>query len=271
MSTDSVYYNRYSDNLAFTATTVTVSPGTIESGYSAEWVRDNSAAKPLRLSTKQGAVVFSWSSPVSVAIIALLHCNYAEGTTVYVQGNATNSWGSPSFSTTITVPAWKKGRFPPQPWKDLRALSGWGSYAYWRVATTADNAVNLTLGEIWLGSTVRTLGAALEEKPSFERTQVERTTAYRRLRIPLGTTRRSLEGTVPKTSNTVRDDIRDWILDSDGRATLVVPKSSDATDAWHALLPTFQEFEQFDRGITDWKFALEEDGRGLEPTPSPLP
>lgn len=273
MAAVNVTYGRYSDNLALTAATLAIDGGTLETGYSLDWIRDVNAARPVRLSTKQGMVKYQWAAPVSIPIVAIVHANYQAGMTIYIEANATDVWSGPSFQTTMTMPAWRADRFPGQPWKDLRALSGYGSYAYWRVGTKTDNAVNVSIGEIWLGSTFRQLvpNIVWGDAVGYDRTQVERQTAYRRLRIPLGTTRRSLAGDLKPTTDAGAQDVLDWFLDANGRPTLFIPDGTIG-EAWLAVnTVSLQQLQQDFLNLNIMHLSFEEDGRGLEPTPSPLP
>jgi hypothetical protein len=267
-------YNRYSDNLAPLAAAVSVDGGTIEAGYDIERIRDGSAARPLRLSTKQGMVKYHFASAVEVAIVAIAHANYVAGLTIHVEGNDTDVWTSPSFAQTLAAPVWRADRFPGEPWLDTRALSGFGSYHYWRVGTKDDNTVNVSIGEIWLGSTVRELspnyvwGGAV----GFDQPQIEHATAYRRLRTPLGTTRRAISADLNPATNAGAQDVIDWFLDANGRSTLLIPDGTIADGAWLALNTV--SVQQITQQFLDYNrihLSFEEDGRGLEPTPSPLP
>lgn len=272
-ATVNVTYGRYSDNLALTASAVSVDGGTVETGYSVEWIRDVNAARPVRLSTKQGMFKFQYASRVAVPLVAILHANYAAASTIYIEGNDTDSWATPSFQTTITWPAWRADRFPPQPWKDLRALAGYGTYYYWRAGTKSDNSVNVSVGEIWLQGTFRQLDPNIVwgGNVGYDRPQVERATAYRRLRIPLATTRRRLDGDVKPTTDAGAQDIIDWFLDANGRPVLLIPDGT-LPEAWMALhTVTLQQLQQAFLNNNVMHLGFEEDGRGLEPTPTPLP
>jgi len=272
MSDAHIIYNRYSDNLALTADAVSVDGGTVETGYDIDWILDVNAARPVRLSTLQGMFKFHWASAVRLAIVAIFHANYQEALTIHIEGNDTDSWSSRSFSTTVTMRAWRVDRFPPQPWVDLTGLSA-GSYHYWRVGTQDDNAVNVAVGEIWLGATIRRLNPDFMQgrSPAQDVPQIEHQTAYRRMRKALGTTIRSVSGTIPPTSDANAQDVLDWIADANGRPFLFIPDGL-AGEAWLGIhtITKQQMQDLLDHDATSFPLAVEEDGRGLEPTPSPL-
>jgi hypothetical protein len=267
-----VIYNRYSDNLALTADAISVDGGTIETGYLIEQIRDVNAARAVRLSTKRGMFKYHWASAVAVQLPAILHANYQASLVIHVQANDTDVWTSPSFDQTIVMPAWRADRMPPQPWLDTTGLPGYGSYHYWRVGTLVDNAVNVSVGEIWLGGTIRRLSPNIVwgDVRGYDQPQIEHSTAYRRLRTQLGTTRRTVAGDLSPTTAAGAQDVIDWFLDANGRPTLLIPDGT-VNEAMLALnTVTVQQLtEQFLDQHT-MHLSFEEDGRGLEPTPSPL-
>jgi hypothetical protein len=262
-------YGRYSDNLTQEATTIEVQGGTIESGYTADMVADLDATQPCRLSTTSGYFAFGFDDPVGVKIMALIHSNFVEGAVIHVQANDTNDFSNPAFEATIPMPEWLAGRFPPNPWLRLDEASGWDTYAWWRVGGA--NTVNISVGEIVLSGAVREHQIQWSDKPAWDRPQVEHKTAYKRLRTPLGTTIRALNGVIP-ADDLDRQAIVDWVLDADGRPVLFIPESAAAPpEAWLARHTTTKQEvqEEFDEAHF-LPLAIEEDGRGLEPTPSPL-
>jgi len=97
-------------------------------------------------------VVFDCGSAVSVtsAVIAS-HNITASATVIKIQGNATDSWGSPSVSETITYDAGVMHK----------RFTG-GSYRYWRIqiidATNTDGYIEI--GRAWIGTYYTTPGIA---------------------------------------------------------------------------------------------------------------
>lgn len=273
MSDAHIIYNRYSDNLAPSAT-ITIETGTAATGYLASYIANGNNARPSKLNETSGAWLFDFGTPTEIAIAAIGHANFEAGLDVRLQANVANSWGSPSFEAAFTIPAWRVDRFPGQPWLDLTAVSGWGAYQYWRFVAVGTNAVALAVGELWLGALIRRLDPDFVQgrRPAFDRPRVEHQTAYRRLRTPLGTTVRGLSGSLPPTTDAVVQDVFDWVTDADGRPTLVIPDglANEAQFMLHTL--SRQEMQDLlDHDATTLALSLEEEGRGLEPTPSPLP
>ena len=265
-----VLYNRYSDNIAPSAT-VTVQTGTAATGYPPSYINDRNASRPSKLNETTGAWLFDFGSAKTVAIFALFHANFQAGLQFHLQANSADSWGAPPFDTIITMPAWNAARFPGQPWVDLRTLPGYNAYQYWRLAVLSANAVALAVGDVWMGGTVRSFNLQVNDKPKYNRPQIEHSTSYRRLRYPLATLIRSWSGTIP-ADDTSRDDLVSWILDADGRPVLFIPEHSAAVpEAWMALHQTGAiEVTQAFLNANFMPLDIEEDGRGLEPTPTPL-
>ena len=263
-----VIYAFYSDNVSIESD-VSVDDATIESGYTASGVADNDATEPTRLVDSSGFFKFAFDDAVGIKIAALIHSNYVEGMTIHIQGNHTDSWGAPAFDTTMQMPQWRAGRFPPNPWKRLDTISGWDAFEFWRVGTTAPNDVAVTVGEIILAQDFKTANVQWNDKPAVDRPQIEHKTAYKRLRTPLGTAVRSLTGVIPADDDGA-DDIDDWVQDADGRPVLFIPES-EVPEAWLAIHTTTRQEtnEEFD-DANFLPLAMEEQGRGLEPTPSPL-
>ncbi len=267
-----VIYNRYSENAARLAT-ITLSGCTAETGYSVDNLVDGVVARPLRLVETSGRIVFDFGSDIFIALIALFHCNFQEGLTVLIEANATNSWAGPSFSQAITIPAWTVYRYPGNPWLMLDELPGWGAYRYWSISI-GSNACALTLGEVWMSESVRRLNPdfAPGRRPAFDQPLIEHTTAYRKLRTQIGKVVRSVTGQIPPTDDDVVQDVLDWITDANGRMFLFIPDGL-ANEAWPAIhTTTRQEIEDLlDHDASTFPLTIEEDGRGIEPTPSPLP
>lgn len=271
MTSTHVIYNRFSDNLAITAT-LSVNVGSAADGYPIANVADVNAARPFKFNETTGAVVFDMLIAKQVKIVAIFHANFQNALPIKIQGNATNSWATPSLDVTINMPAWHADRYPGQPWVDISAVTGAGAYRYWRVAMLTANAVPLAIGDIWLGSTLRTLNLQWADTPVVGRPQIEHQTDYKKMRFPLGYTARTWTGVIPLVSDTTRDEIVNWVLDADGRPVLFIPEHSAAIpEAWLALhTTTLQALTKIASNATTLPLDMEEDGRGLEPTPSPL-
>ncbi len=273
MAAVSLKYNRYSDNLALSAT-ITLDGCTAEAGYTTSRLNIVNAARPLRLVETSGAIVFAFAAPVEVRMPALIHCNFKETLDVRLQGNTANSgWATPDFEYQFpAMPAWRADRFPAQPWADLIDEADWDAFQYWRLLIDT-NSVALSLGHIWLGATVRDVAQKVEPglNLGYVQPRVEHHTAYRDLRTPLGTTRRPFDAVLGPATDAEAQDIFDWALDAAGRPTLFVADDTKPESMLALHVATAQAMKRrfVDGGVL--QLNLIEDGRGLEPTPSPLP
>lgn len=88
------------------------------------------------------AIVIDLGSAQSVTACALLGHNFTGSATVKLQGNASDSWGSPSVDRTLTVTDPIISDYPT------------GSYRYWRVFWTDSTTTEdfFTLDELFLGT-----------------------------------------------------------------------------------------------------------------------
>lgn len=145
------FYARPSDNIAPNAT-ASVSSGTIDSTYGVNNIKDLNPSLPMKFTTTSGRIVFDFTTAQTIRLAALIHHNLA-GATVTLQGNATNSWGSPSFSQAFTIPAARLDGFGINPWLDLRTAAP--NYRYFSLNVTGAPSV-WGIGEIILATQCRT-------------------------------------------------------------------------------------------------------------------
>ena len=263
----SIVYNRYSDNIAPSAT-ITVQTGTAATDYPVTWVADFDASRPSKLNETTGAWLFNFGSAKTIKLAAIFHANFQAGLEIRIQANATNVWTAPSLNVAVATPAWNAGRMPTQPWVDLRAVAGAGAYQYWRVAVLSANSVPLSVGDIWLGDAYRILNAQWGNSLATARPQIEHQTSYRKFRFSLGNSIRRWKGTFFLT-DAERDEVTSWITNASGRPVLFIPQHTG--EAWLALHGEI--FIEAIQALSDMNYislTMEEDGRGLEPTPSPL-
>ena len=261
-------YQHFSDNKAPNAT-VTVNTGTEDAGYPAANIKDRNPAKPAKLTTTTGSWVFAFGSAQRVDIAAIIMHNLTAGLEVRIQGNATSSWGAPTFNQAFTIPAYRDDGFPVNPWLDLTGLSGYSAsgFQFWRIVVVGVNAAAVAIGEVWLGALKRTLTPNISwgERQQEQRTLVEHSTDFGVDTIfDLGVTRRNLEGDIDAPDST-RDSLRIWWRDSRGRANafLIMPDGA-VNDAWMVRWANPDQevqFDFFDRNTVN--LAFQEVSRGL--------
>jgi hypothetical protein len=139
---------RPSDQLLSSAT-LSMATNTVAAGYALSNLYDGNPAKPLRLSAATGFdILIDFGAAVTKAIKAAYFFghNFDPGTTIRVQGNATNSWSSPTVNLTVTVPADATDGFG----QDFCWLLSTQTTAlrYWRIGTAATNSSAWRLGEL---------------------------------------------------------------------------------------------------------------------------
>lgn len=190
MASTKTIYQYLSDEVARTATTISVDDGTpnTDDNYLPASLVDENPAKVAKIDSTHGAWKFDFNGvKTRVDIVGLFHHTFASTATVKIQGNDTDSWGSPSLNATITIPTWYSTgttrAWPKNPWIDLTdGVSGYTSsgYKFWRLAVTG-NDQDVHLGEIWMGSQIRRLDPNINWglKQAVDKPIVENMTAFR--------------------------------------------------------------------------------------------
>jgi len=259
-------YQHYSDNVTPNASIVAT---TEDSAYPAENIANLNPAKPAKLTGTTGNWVFDFTSAQRVDLVAIIHHNLTAGLEVRIQGNATDSWSSPTFNQQITIPAYKEDGYPTNPWLDLRALSGYSAsgFRFWRLVVVGTNGAAVAIGEFVMGSLFRSLDPNIDwgVKVREDRRVVEHTTDYGVSNIyELGVTVRGFQGSLD-SPDTQADALDAWWRDTRGRVRpfLLVPDGT-VNDAWFVRWASTQKeiTRQFiDRNTIPVEFA--EVGRGL--------
>jgi hypothetical protein len=178
-------YQHRSDNVARATAAITVGTGTAPSGYGPTLLVDENPARVAKITAGTAAWVFDFGTAQRVDLAALIHHNFDTGGDVRLQGNATNSWGAPTFSAAFVIPTWQAAgtptRWPVNPWMDVSAQSGYsaGGFRYWRVVITG-NSQNVELGQVWLSPTIRRLTVNMEsgQEEARNRGLVRNTTSF---------------------------------------------------------------------------------------------
>jgi hypothetical protein len=259
-----VIYCRPDDQLLDEETVIT-SSGAESTGYTTANLYDNNPARAFKLNAASGNVVFDFGGAVNVDIFSIIHHNLDAGLDVKIQGNATDSWGTPSLSQSITIPAYEKDGFPVNPFIDLSALSN--SFRYWRLLVNGTNSANVQLGQLIFGATKRELvhniGWGYQE--SVERKIIEHVTDYGVSTIyDLGAKIKAWSPTI-KTTDAGMTAIEEWWDACHGRAlpSLIVldPDVNDARFVrWSEPARTIQRDFNNDNTI---QFGWREVSRGL--------
>lgn len=121
----------------------TITSSTEETGY--EWdtaLNDSRLSRYGRTTSKTTQwLKFAFGAAVDMTYIAILAHNFTNSATIVLEGNATDSWGSPSFQETLTIADTIISNY---------TLS---SYKYWRITMTDPSNTNdyLQIGNVFLG------------------------------------------------------------------------------------------------------------------------
>ena len=102
-------------------------------------------------SSTSHSIVFDFGSAVTIDTCAMANINFTTSAIVKIQGNAADSWGSPSLSETLVVSG--LGLDPAYTNLFHKIVTGSPTYRYWRINiddTTNPNGY-YQVGEAWLG------------------------------------------------------------------------------------------------------------------------
>lgn len=263
----SVIYGPPSENVASLATIVAT---TEDADYPAENLADLNPGKPAKLAGTSGTFVFDFGAPQRIDLVALWHHNLDAGLSVLFQGNATDSWGTPSLSAAVTIPALAADGYPVCPFKDLTGVTGYttAGFRFWRLVVVGTNSVPVAIGDLWLAEIKRTFDDAIDREAENveDHPVIEHETDFEiPLVYDLGVRLRQLRATVIIDPTILRPALEAWYRDCHGRAraSLFIPESS-VNDA------LFVRFGAGGLTITDVApsyasadLVLEEVGRGL--------
>lgn len=256
-------YARPSDNVIANAI---ATPSTEATGYDVAKLMDGNPAKPWKATATTANVVFDFGSAQSLDLAALIHHNLTAGLNVRLQGNATDSWGTPTLDQAFTISTYDQDGFPINPWLDLTGI-GSRSFRYWRVVVVGTNSANVAVGELWLVATKRTLtkGVAPGFKERADRQLIEHVTDYGvRTIYDLGSKIRSFEGLLATTAADLAT-LQAWWDACHGRAlpTLIIPNPAVNDAALVRWREPVRVFERYRDNYNLVSVAWDEVSRGL--------
>lgn len=265
------YYARPDDDLCAASPTVTASAA--DTDYPAANLISENAGKPAKLTTTTGNWVLDFGAAV-VPVMAILVYQYIDaGLEVRIQGNAADSWGSPSYNQQITIPAKRKDGPSTQRWTNnaVLTIAGSPSYRYWRLVVVGTNSQVIAVGRLLLLSAIRATAFLLDSgiNQSDDAGEIAQITELGvETFYVLGGPRRSVSGVCMATDTSASgiiaaDDFRALHEACQGRSSpfVLIPFSAE---------PWLVRFESGSRtrshrdgGLQDWPFAVREVSRGL--------
>lgn len=275
MATATSIYQKWSDNVSPNATwSIETGTDPADTNYVASNLGDGSPAKVAKINSTTAAWLADFGTAQRIDIAALIHHNFDAGADVKIQGNATNSWGAPTFSMSFTIPTWlatgTTRRWPVNAWLDLTTSGSYSAtgFRYWRIVITS-NSQNVQLGEVWLSATIRRFTKNLQwglrrrvTSPIIEhKTAFLSTTQYWR-----GTFQRRWDAQV-NPNDSLQSTLFDQFHDQGGRAYpwLFILDGTVNDAAFVRWLTTEQEMQAI--FVNGWSMpvSIEEVGRGLRP------
>jgi hypothetical protein len=159
-------YSKASDIVTSSAT-ITVPTGTVstDANYGLTSLYDGNPAKPCKFTTAYATILFDFGSAQRLDAFAMPHHNIDAGLGVLFQGNASDSWGAPTLSASVTIGAHDADGHVKQAWVDLTGVSGYSvsGFRYWRLYIPATNSVAVQIGEALLVAQLRTLTRGIQD------------------------------------------------------------------------------------------------------------
>lgn len=269
------WYSRADEDLVQQATSITGSAD--DAMYPASHLADIDGARSAKLTTTTGSYVFAFAAPVTPLAVVLIFQYLDAGLEVRIQGNASDSWGSPSFDQAITIPAKRKDGPSYQRWtrNAWALLTEPSPYAFWRVVIVGANSQAVAIGRVMLPSAIHEVeilpdaGDVHEDDDAWEivqPTELGVETYYMlggpRWAFSGGLVATDLDaGTAPVQE---ASDFRDLAETAEGRSAPFLFQAFDWVD------PKLVRFDEAVRrrthrvgGYQVWLFAVREVARGL--------
>src|SRR3990167_2126369 len=218
------------------ATTAVITASAEDSGYVAANLAqayDANLNRPAKLTTTSGNWVLDLGTAQTINYAALVYHNLDAALDVKLEGNATDSWGAPSFSQAFTIPTWQADDWTLSPYI---TCSGTRTFRYWRLLVNAANSLTVDVRRLMLLSTLRTFPADI--RMGYKISELHRDIGQETdLGIPtfydLGGKERMIDGETP-TVGTAVETFRELRRAVSGHVKpwLFIPDSR-VNDAWY--------------------------------------
>lgn len=283
MATNAIYI-RPSDNVAPNAT-VTIQTGTDpgDPQYGPMTLVDLNPARVAKINSTTFAWLFDYGSAQRIDIAGFIHGTFETTSTVRFQGNATDSWGAPSFDVEVDIQPWygvAPRRWPHNHWVECPLHAGYTTtgYRYWRLICSG-NSQNGQLGQVVMSPVIREMNPDLrwEYVDAIRKRNIVNETSYgSKTTYPRGTAQWLCDGDQRMTEALFRSK-KEHFFDADGTGFpwLLVPSDpeQDGSPAWQEHGECYFVRLVEDRfsathtyfNVRDRKFLVEELSRGLRP------
>lgn len=269
------YYARPSDDLLIGAT---VTSSDEDPAYPASNLIAENAANPAKLLTASGSWVLQTPSPIAPVWALLIYQYLDSSLDVRLQGNTSDSWGSPPFEQHFTIPGKRLDGPSYQPWTYNVGLVIEGtplpSYAFWRLLIAGTNSQAVAVGRMLLLPNPRTVkflvADQLEESDDYEAQIILPTELGVETIYDLGGPRRGISGVTPVTDASglpLQDaaDFRDLLQSATGRLKpWVIWPFGQSGEPWLVRFVSLPQTRRHSGArVQYWPFAVKEVSRGL--------
>lgn len=277
------YIVRHDDDLAPGASVVTASAE--DPDYPATNAVLDNPADPAKLTTTSGSIVLEFANKIVPVGAALIYHYLDEGLEVRIQGNGTDSWGSPAVQEVFTIPPKRRDgpsyqRWTMNSWCALEDPSNWPDptgYKFWRVVVVGTNSQTVIIGKILLFSAIYQFtlspdASDITEKDYLPESFIDQHTELGVQNVEtLDGPRRFMSGAFLTTDlsagtapNELAATLRALLQSAEGIAHpfLFIPQEDN--DAWLVRNET-PEWERSHKngGYQVWPFAFREVSRGI--------
>jgi len=248
-----IAYTNIIDDLAASALTAS----TYISGFPKENVQDQRLGTQWKTSTatSQTMVIDYGTSASAVLTAAVIGHNITTACTVLIQANASDSWGSPSVSTAMTVLSASR--------MIIYYFGSAQNYRYWRFSFAGQ--ASLEIGRLWLSSYIQvdptsTLGFTVTKKRS-DNVQYGKN---RQKFATEGTGWRAVNMSFPRTQNTALSNMLTF-YDTVGKHSSFIFANFDSIRTYEIVDPMYCSINNevgftHTRGMKfEYSLALEED------------
>lgn len=269
------YYARPTDDLL---TGATITSADEDPEYPASNLVAENAANPAKLLTTSGDWVIHATSAISPIFAVLIYQYLDSSLDVRLQGNSSNSFGSPPFEQDFTIPGKRLDGPSYQPWTYNVGMRIMGSplptYEWWRLVIAGTNSQACAVGRLLLLPDPRTVkflvADRLEETDEPEAQIILPTELGVETIYDIGGPRRGVTGVTPVTDQSglpLQDasDFRSLHESVNGRLhPFVLWPFGQSGEPW---LVRFTQGLQTRRHsgakVQYWPFAVKEVSRGL--------
>lgn len=142
----------YASEIVGAGKTVSVTGGTVDASGPTTNLVDGNPAKACKMSTTtQVRLTTDFGSTQRIDGLLIPIHNIDAAASITLEGNETDSWGSPTLSVAKAVPAYRRDGLPDPLWWDLRAETGYSTsgFRYWSALLPA-NSIAQAIGEfVW--------------------------------------------------------------------------------------------------------------------------